>query len=1353
MIAFEAESNGMPVSNQTASQERLTFPCSQVQRRFWFEEQMNPGNPALNVAVRWRLVGDVSQTELEEAWRQIVARHQPLRTSLALHDGEPVQLVEANLAVHIPVIDLTGLPEEEARAEAERIAQIEARSPFELSAPPLFRVTRLKVRDQETMLLLTAHHTVCDGWSIGLLAHEMGEICAARHQGRPANLPELPVRYGDYALWQQEWLAGAALEAETEFLKQSLRDYKQFEVLPDRARPSVQTSNGAIASVLLERALTDGLVRLAQENGCTLFMTAWAALLALLHRYTGETDIALGTQVVGRDEVELENLVGPFINTIALRGDASGDPTFLELLERSRDSVTDAFELRHVPLELLVEIVNPKRDLSRNALFSVNFIFQRSFIKNDSYGAFDLIDLPSRSAGSLYDLNFFMVERPEGWRASCEYNTDLFDGESVQRMLRCLENLFRAVVADPVRKLSTLPILAEAERTALIVERNRTEADYPKDQTLPQLFAAQAARTPEATALVCGERIMTYRELDAASNRLARELLGRGLAPQTRIGVMLDRTPELVVALLAIHKAGSAYIPLDPKYPEDRLAYVIENSRASALLTRASLRRRLPKCDAPVIELDAEAARVAQHAAAALENLAKPDDVAYLIYTSGSTGKPKGVQIQQRALVNFLWAMRTEPGLDATDTLLAVTTISFDIAGLELFLPLVTGAKLVVAREDETGDGAALLDLVRRSGATMLQATPVTWQLLIEAGWRGDPPLKMLCGGEALPRKLAEQLLERGGELWNMYGPTETTIWSSALRVESGDGAVPIGPPIANTQFYVLDRNRELVPQGVPGELYIGGDGVALGYFDLPVMTRERFVPDPFRKDPGARLYRTGDVVRTTGNGRLEFLGRTDHQIKLRGFRIELGEIEAALARHPDVAEAVAIVGKDESGEGAIWAYVVLQSAVPEGFDTWVRTLRLRLAQFLPSYMLPSAIVSLPELPRTPNGKIDRKALPTPQPEGAAQAAAVTLTPTETRLALAVATLLGRERIGRDDDMFALGLHSLLAIRLVAQIETTFGTKLPLRVLMNNATVGALAQLIDSLAQTSAVMESAAPIVRHNSTGSRPRFTYLHSDLFADGLYCRRLAAVMGSAQPIDAVAPHGTAGLPLLPSIEAMAADCLPRLRAVQPEGPYRLGGFCVSGLVAYELARLLRAEGQTVEKVVLVNASALPSESIPFLDWVVRRFGLESRLEPRLRDTIIYNVARLHAALVGGPRTTYDFVATRLGALLSRKHEAAPPPNDAPQPFGKHRGTRDTENSYAHVVAALTYHPKPYEGEVTLVWGSQQDTMKVAEPTAGWVHVAKNVHVEYITGGHVGPLNENLEELAAVLDKVLRA
>jgi amino acid adenylation domain-containing protein len=1324
----------------------VRFPCSTAQQRFWFEEQLHPGNAGLNIAVRWRLDGVVEMCDLEQAWSVLIARHDALRTSFAMEDGEMMGVVHPHAASVIPVVDLRDLPEAEALAEAERLAQSEAQRTFDLANAPLIRVTLVRLSEQIAMLLVTAHHTICDGWSIGILAREMGELCDAVHAGRLAQLPALALTYADYAKRQRQWLATESFDAENENLKRTLAGYKQFEVLPDRKRPAVQTSEGNIVSILLDKELVAGLGAIARSNGCTLFMAALAALFALLKRYTGEDDIALGTQVSGRDEVELERLVGCFTNTIALRGDVSGDPTFVQLLERTRDSVVDAFEMRHVPLERMIEVLNPGRDLSRNALFSTNFIFQRSFIVNADYGTFSLVDLPSRSAGALYDLNFFMVERPEGWRASCEFNSDLFEEKTVAAMLERFQTLLRGVVDHPNGVVSALPLLVDADRQ-LLAEMNRTAVDYPADITLPQLFEARVASSPDSTALVCGERALTYAELDAASNRLARELLGRGLAPGARVGVFLDRSTDLVVALLAVHKAGCAYVPLDPAYPAERLAFIAQNSKLAATISRVTLRERLPLRGDSVVLVDVDAASIAAREAQRLDIAPSPDDLAYVIYTSGSTGLPKGVQIQHRALANLLMAMRERPGLGPDDVLVAVTTVSFDIAALELFLPLVVGAKLVLASHEDATDGAALLRLLQRSGATVMQATPVTWQLLLEAGWCGEPSLKMLCGGEAVPRALVSRLLHCGSDLWNMYGPTETTIWSSVLRLEAGDGPVHIGPPIANTQFYVLDAAGELVPPGVAGEVYIGGTGIALGYYDRPEQTQERFVSDRFSGVRGAKLYRTGDVVRMRERGEFEFLGRTDHQIKLRGFRIELGEIEAALLRQPGVAEAVAVVSEDAVGEKALLAFVVPESPLAERPEAWPAELRTQLGSFLPSYMVPSPIVVLPALPRTPNGKIDRRACVSQLPVPVAPADDATLTPTEQRLAELICELLGCEGLGRDTDIFSIGFHSLLAVRLTARIAQTFGIKVPLRTLFDFPTVAGLAKRIDVPPETDESPAHGAAVTL-NQEGTRPPFVFLHSDLFADGIYCRRLATAVGPAQPFLAIAPHGTHDLPLLPTIEAMARDYVLRIRALQPEGPYRIGGFCVSGLVAYEVARLLRDAGNTVDDVVLINASTLPQRAIPPFDWIVRKVGLDARLSTRLRDNVCYNVARLHGAVLEGPRGILDFVRGRIRALFDHGGNALQ--TAEPLPFVKRRGTRETENSFAHLVAALTYHPKPYDGHVTLIWGTDQEPTK-GNDTMGWSAVSSDVRVVPMTGGHVSPLRDRVEELGHVLDDLL--
>jgi amino acid adenylation domain-containing protein len=873
------------------------------------------------------------------------------------------------------------------------------------------------------------------------------------------------------------------------------------------------------------------------------------------------------------------------------------------------------------------------------------------------------------------------------------------------------------------------------------VERPRT--GDPERSTLPQLFQAQAKRTPEAVALVCGDLGMSYRELDIASNRLARELRRRGVTAPSRVAVFLDRSPELVVTLLAVLKSGCAFVPLDPTYPTDRLQYLLDNSRPAALITRGSLRERLV-CEAlTVIVVDSQSVSIAEQSMEALAPVASPADPAYVIYTSGSTGRPKGVVVHHHALVNLLGAMSREPGLTGRDTVVAVTTISFDIAMLELFLPLTVGARLVLAREKETADGAALLRLLLRHGVTLMQATPVTWQLLLEAGWRGQPRLRMLCGGEAMSRKLAESLLKCGGELWNMYGPTETTVWSSVLRVEPGDGPVPIGPPIANTQFHVLDGAQEPVPPGAAGELFIGGDGVALGYFDLPEATREKFVPDKFSGLPGAKLYRTGDNVRMQQGGRMEFLGRSDHQIKLRGFRIELGEIEAALSRHPDIAEAVVVLGRDTSGEGAIWAYAVPQRSWRGTPEALAGALRTSLAQFLPGYMRPSAIVMLDALPRLPNGKIDRHSLPAPGREKLpGREPAQLLNEIERRLAAIWSSVLGLERIDKTADFFESGGHSLLAARLLARIDAEFGRRLSLLTLFNAPSIGEQAKLLMQDGQREYEFRQ---VFRLQLDGSRPPLIAIHNT----GVYYYNLSKCLGPDQPLttlqlfDPSIPRQS----LPKTLEDIAAEYVQLIRKFQPGGPYKLIGWSVGGVLAFEAARQLVEAGHEVSLLAMIDTWA-PGERGRLPKWraVLADYAYRGQLIGAAWKKVISREQSLAAFLA--QRT----VSKRLLRWLGR------PQADSQARVGFEAREASAENYDRWLLgyledAAQGYEPKSYPGKITLLCSAREPRGLFLDPRMGWGAFApRGVDVAIIEGDHFTIFKgRGLEQMAARISEAM--
>lgn len=1313
----------------------VRYPASLAQQRFWVLDKLEPRNPALNVAVRWRIEGSLSIELIEKAFALIVDRHETLRTSFSEIDGEPFQIVQPEVVLRVPSIDLTVRPEADALAECDRIARAEATTPFDLENAPLIRVTHVRVRPDVAIVLVTVHHTVCDGWSIGLLAREMGAICAALQAGRPVGLPDLPITYGDYAAWQREEVLRDGFAPEMAYWSRALKGLEFFELPTDFPRRSAQGSAGAIQSQLLDRSLTDRLAVVARQNGCTLFMLAYAALVTLLHRYTGAADIAVGTQVAGRDQIETENVVGLFINTLVLRADLTGELNFLEVLERSRDAIVEALEHEAMPLQRVIEVLGPKRYSGHNALFSANFIYQRSFIENTDYGTFRLVDLPSWSAGALHDLNFFMVERPEGWRLSCEYNNSLYLQTSIERLLRHFVNILVAISTDLTLPIAAIPILDANERHSLAVECNDTAAPYPRNLTLPHLFARQAAETPGAIAVVAGADSLTYRDVEARSDALAQRLTDLGFGPNARIGVFVSRSVDLVIAPLAILKAGNAYVPLDPTYPTGRLTQIIEQSGLVAIIAQSEV-VPAPLRSAPIVVINGISEPTKAVPVATLPTIG-PEDTAYIIFTSGSTGRPKGVQITHGALTNFICAMRATPGFTAQDTIVAVTTICFDIAALELFLPLTVGARVVIAKEEETRDGQLLLSLLGRAGARVLQATPATWELLIEAGWRGDPQLRMLCGGEALPRHLADRLLDRSPELWNMYGPTETTIWSSVKRIARGNDPILIGPPIANTQFYVVDRHDALVPQGGVGELLIGGDGVAVGYWDMLALTRERFPADWFREAPGAKLYRTGDLVRMRGDGEFEYLGRADQQIKLRGFRIELGEIEAVLLRCDFVRHAIAIARKGVSGEPVIFAYVELHRGVNTPSEQVLEALRADLAATLPSYMRPQDILVLDPIPLLPNGKIDRQALPSPSPpERAAHAPVQPRDDVEIRLAEMWREILGIESVDPTLDFFELGGHSLLAARLLARVEVVFGRRISLSALFERRSFTAFANLLRSLPPRDFDFRQ---VVRMGSRhAEKCVFAINNTGIFLTLSHRLNENLSITALQLFDPLIKREN----LPETVEETAREYVQLIRGVQPRGPYALLGWCNGGTLAFETARQLEEAGEVVSDVFLIDG---------WIPGYLKRLGW---LRSKLAD-LAYRwgfVMSGWAKVRSGRKSFRDFIAER--AIVRRFYRRGQVINTICEPPYAAAEIYDSWLLDYTTAMLRAYQPKPICGRLTVFRSTDEPTGLFLDAKLGWGGMAANgVDLIVVPGDHYTVFKDpGLSSMAKSIEAAIR-
>ncbi|HTP31885.1 MAG TPA: amino acid adenylation domain-containing protein [Candidatus Acidoferrales bacterium] len=1077
MLPAPSQDRAIPAAAKPAlpAEEILEAPVTEAQAEVWLSAQLgDDATCAFNESFTLRLHGRLNQPALRDSIQELVNRHQALRATFT-ENGERVRF-QPTLHIDLPWIDLSSLNAAGCEKRMREIIREDARSPFDLARGPLVRAMLIRFAEEDHAVVFTTHHIICDGWSTNVLLDELSRLYTARCRGTECALPA-PMPFGQYAREQaaRRYTAEYA-SVETWWAEKYAGRAPVLELPTDRPRDAVKSFKGGTVRKTIGAETYRAIKRAGAQQGCTFFVTLLGGFQALLHRLSGQHDLIVGIPTAGQSLVETDALVGHCVNFLPVRARIESDTKSADLLRSVKADLLDVYEHQNYTYGSLVRKLGLPRDPSRLPLIEVQFNLERIGAGMQFEGLAVEVEANPKSFVN-FDLFLNIVESDNGLVLDCDYNSDLYDEDTIARWLGHYETLLAAMAADASLPASKLPLLSEAERSALVSEWNATQSEFPADRCIHQLFEEQATRTPDAKAVVFRDEVLTYSELNARAERLAGYLRKQGVRPGVLVGLCVERSMAMLVGLLGILKAGGAYLPLDPGYPKERLAFILEDAAAPLLLTQESLTAHLETVKARLVCLDRDWQSIAS-VEAPPEEAATPQDLAYVIYTSGSTGNPKGVEISHLAVVNLLWSMKREPGIRQSDALLAITTLAFDIAGLEIFLPLIAGARLVIAPREALADGAALAELLAGSGATVFQATPATWRLLLEAGWRGNPALVMLCGGEALPRDLAAALLPRGASLWNMYGPTETTIWSSTVRLGPGNGPVPVGPPIANTEFYVLDAAGEPVPIGVPGELYIGGAGLARGYWNRPGLTAEKFVPHLFRSEPGARMYRTGDLVRYHANRTLEFLGRMDNQVKVRGYRIELEEIEAMLAGHAAVRECVVVVREDVASDKRLVAYVAAEPMPSPG------ELRATLAVRLPDYMIPSIFVPMGQLPRTPNGKIDRRSLPAPEPSAGRQEFVSPTNARERALAEICAEVLRLDRVSIDDNLFELGADSIHLFQISARAGIAKLTVTP-RQILQHRTVGALAAALENNYSEKPAGQTIPVVRRERRYGSR----------------------------------------------------------------------------------------------------------------------------------------------------------------------------------------------------------------------------------------------------------------------------
>ena len=1051
-LQMEHPVNVVPVIPQrpAISTVKISYP----QQGRLFLELLNPGTAVNNLSVFLQIKGKLDIVALDKSANQILARHEILRTRFSFGLGIPTADISNDLKITISIINLKKFDNKDQETEVRRLAEKEVLQPFNLSQAPLIRLKLYELDNDKSLLLVIAHHTVADGWSLGVFLNELIIFYRANTTGRSVQASELSIQYYDYAYWQTEDKQQGVQQSSMSYWKKQLGgELPSLELPTDQVRGTRQTFTGGTYRFIIPKDQTQALEELSQQEDATLFMTLLTAFYLLLHRYSGQDDILIGIPIANRNHPGLENLIGVFINTLVIRISLYGDPSFRELLRQVRKTSLEAYAHQDFPYEKLVEELKPIRDLHRSPLFQVVFNLQNSPMPKLEIQDLETAFLEIDRGVSQFDLTL-MISRKEGQcQAIVEYNTDLFKPATITSMFRFFQLFLEYALTQPDSPISKLPLITGEELRHIVFELNHTMVNFPREKCIHQLIEKQAEQTPDHVAIIHDQTEITYSELDRRANALAKHLGELGVEQDVRVGILMKKSLRSVEALLAVLKSGGAYVPIHISSPPERIQFILKDANVKVLLTNMDP-GPLDEFTGVVVNLN-DKNLLTESNPLHSRNLVNSDSLAYVIYTSGSTGEPKGVMVNHSSLVNFLCSMRNSPGMNEDTVMLALASISFDPSTLELFLPLMVGAKVVVASEEMTTNPLLLAETINRHHVNMLQATPATWQLLLDTGWAGKAGLKALCGGDVLTRKMADQLLERVGSLWNVYGPTETTVWSTYCQIQKGDNPVTIGHPIGNAQIYLLDRYLQIVPVGVIGELHIAGEGLARGYLNNPKLTEEKFIPNIFSSKPGARLYKTGDLGRYLPDYEIEILGRMDDQVKVQGHRMELGEITSVLLQHPSVSDGIVITRTEISGNKRLVAYFVPKN------DTFSdpTTLREFLGKKLPDYMIPSFFVSMDSLPLTVNGKIDRKSLPVPGDLSQLSGYVAPRNEEEEVMVKIWQNVLYAEQVGIHDNFFDLGGASIQSIQIVAKANMN-GYKISVENVFEYQTIAELAAYI-----------------------------------------------------------------------------------------------------------------------------------------------------------------------------------------------------------------------------------------------------------------------------------------------------